>query len=398
MSHALIARNRDLRKLKETGHAIRICDGHLVVDDVPYVNADQLVERASLVLPLALSGDKTARPPDHVAYWTGTFPYFAGGGKLLPLGESACSHTLGDGTTVTYMFSAKPTEPYTDYDHKVRTYIGILGQEARKLRKEATAQVWRVDESQKDDDVFLYMETASARQHTDDIAARLSGETVAIVGLGGTGSYVLDFVSKTWVSEIHLYDPDAFLQHNAFRVPGAFAREQIEGGLNKAAIHAKRYSQMRKGVVPHPVPITEQSVDELRQFKTVFLCMDGAPIKERVLQVCEEANILCIDAGMGIYREDSNLLGGVLRTTTSAPGRRDHAKGRIDMGGGEDQDGDEYDRNIQMAELNALNAAFAVVRWKQERGIYTDSERAGDTNYSIEFNRIVNRDKMKDDA
>ena len=52
----------------------------------------------------------------------------------------------------------------------------------------------------------------------------------------------------------------------------------------------------------------------------------------------------------------------------------------------------EYDRNIQMAELNALNAALAVVRWKKARGIYLDLGREGNAEYSVEMNRIVNRD------
>ena len=393
MSHALIARSRDLRKLKESGHAIRISAGNLIVEEVPYLNERQEVAKASLVLPLLLmSGDKTARPPDHVAFWTGDFPHRANGEKLTPLGESPCSHSLSDGTGVTYMFSAKPKDGYEDYEHKVLTYISILGQDARKIDPEATARVWRVDDSRDEDEVFLYMETASARQNTGEMAARLAGEKVAIVGVGGTGSYVLDFVAKTWVSEIHLYDPDPFLQHNAFRAPGAFAHDELEGGPNKAELHTKRYSRMRKGMVVHAVPIDEQNVDELRICQTVFLCIDGSEIKRKILQVCEEEGAVCIDTGMGIYRTDDRL-GGILRTTTSAPKQRDHIweKRRIDMGGGEDG---EYERNIQMAELNALNAALAVIRWKKIRGIYADIGREGDSNYAIEVNRIVNRDEV----
>ena len=392
MSHALIARSRDLRRLKESGHKIRVSAGNLIVEEVPYLNERREVAKASLVVPLLLSGDKTGRPPDHVAYWTGDFPYRASGEKLTPLGESPCHRSLSDGTRLTYMFSAKPQAGYTDYEHKVLTYTGILGQEARKIDPGATAQVWTVDDAENEDGVFLYMETASARQQTGDMAARLAREKVAIVGVGGTGSYVLDFVAKTWVAEIHLYDPDPFLQHNAFRAPGAFARNELERGPNKAELHARRYSQMRKGVVIHAVPIDEQNVNELRSCQTVFLCIDGSEIKKKVLRVCEEEGTLCIDTGMGIYRADDKL-GGILRTTTSTPGQRDHIwkKRRIDMGGGEDG---EYERNIQMAELNALNAALAVIRWKKIRGIYADIGREGDSGYAIDVNRIVNRDEV----
>ena len=53
---------------------------------------------------------------------------------------------------------------------------------------------------------------------------RLAGDRIGIVGLGGTGSYILDYVSKTRVVEIHLFDGDGYQQHNAFRAPGATTR------------------------------------------------------------------------------------------------------------------------------------------------------------------------------
>ena len=40
MSHALIARNADLRKLETEGHTLRIVDdGYLLIENVPYVTA-----------------------------------------------------------------------------------------------------------------------------------------------------------------------------------------------------------------------------------------------------------------------------------------------------------------------------------------------------------------------
>ena len=46
------------------------------------------------------------------------------------------------------------------------------------------------------DSPFLFADTASARQLTTDLAMKLKDEKVAIVGVGGTGSYVLDFVAN----------------------------------------------------------------------------------------------------------------------------------------------------------------------------------------------------------
>jgi hypothetical protein len=43
----------------------------------------------------------------------------------------------------------------------------------------------------------------------------------------------LDFVAKTPVEEIHLFDSDVFLQHNAFRAPGAINKERFSEHLKK---------------------------------------------------------------------------------------------------------------------------------------------------------------------
>jgi hypothetical protein len=40
----------------------------------------------------------------------------------------------------------------------------------------------------------------------------------------------------------------------------------------------------------------------------------------------------------------------------------------------EDDCEDDHGTNIQIAELNALNAVFAVIKWKKECGFYADLE------------------------
>ena len=96
------------------------------------------------------------------------------------------------------MLSAKPDGGYRDYHHKVTTYVDIFGREARQLSADATAQQWKVIvDRDVTGSVFHYADTASARQNTTDLARKLQAERVAIVGVGGTGSYVLDLVAKT---------------------------------------------------------------------------------------------------------------------------------------------------------------------------------------------------------
>ena len=255
-------------------------------------------------MALTLNDNLTVPPSSHIAYWTGEFPHYANGDKLLTLiRERKTKELVSDSIQHAYQLSAKPDSGYKDYHHKVTTYVEILGREARQLSPDATAQQWKVTIDHDDaESVFHFADTASARQNTTDLARKLQHERVAIVGAGGTGSYVLDLVAKTWVREIHLFDDDPFLQHNAFRSPGPFSRDELEGGPIKSALHTRRYSSMHKGIVAHDICVDDTNVEQLGTFDTVFLCIDGHPIKARILETCLAHDKLLIDVGMGLYR------------------------------------------------------------------------------------------------
>ena len=180
------------------------------------------------------------------------FPYEASGNKLLALLiEGARKVSLSDSLPSVYQLSAKPDRGYSNYHHKVTTYVDILSREARLISPESTAQQWKVVGN--DDDpssVFNFADTATARQNTADLARKLQNERVAIVGVGGTGSYVLDLIAKTWVREIFLFDDDPFLQHNAFRSPGSFSRAELEGGPIKSIFPRRKIFAYAQGHRP----------------------------------------------------------------------------------------------------------------------------------------------------
>jgi tRNA A37 threonylcarbamoyladenosine dehydratase len=104
---------------------------------------------------------------------------------------------------------------------------------------------------------------------------------LAIVGLGGTGGYILDFVTKTHVREIHLFDGDVFSQHNAFRAPGAPALEDLTNPF-KVDYFAAIYGQMRRGLVPHAIYITEDNVAQLADHDFVFVRLDN-PVARKII-------------------------------------------------------------------------------------------------------------------
>src|SRR5690606_5159685 len=120
---------------------------------------------------------------------------------------------------------------YTDYYQKMTTYVAMITGPAQKLDPNVTAQTFQVIASDNPDSPFNYIDNASSRAGITEHSRKLELRKVGIVGLGGTGSYVLDLVAKTPIREIHLYDGDWLVQHNAFRSPGAASVEDLRERL-----------------------------------------------------------------------------------------------------------------------------------------------------------------------
>lgn len=290
-------------------------------------------------------------------------------------------------------FSAKPKPSgfYEDYYAKVTQYATILSGYAQVIEPGATAKTFRpvAAAEVEEETVFKYIDTASSRAEITPVTAKLASvKKVAIVGLGGTGSYVLDLVAKTPVGEIHLFEGDVFYQHNAFRSPGAPSIEELNAQPSKAAYFKCIYEKMRNGIVVHAAYIGPENVDGLRDMSFVFLCVEGR-VKKLIVERLEAFGIAFIDVGMGVYLSEGSL-GGILRVTTSTPAQRDHVRNRISFS--EDADRNEYDANIQIADLNALNAALAVIKWKKLMCFYQDLEHEHDSTYTIGGNLLLNED------
>ncbi len=209
-----------------------------------------------------------------------------------------------------------------------------------------------------------------------------------IVGLGGSGSYILDQVAKTEVDSILLIDGDTFDNHNAFRAPGAPTLDTLRTRPPKATHFASIYANMHQGVTACAQYLDEDNLDLLTGATFVFLASDDAVSKPAIIDWLEAHDVPFIDVGMGIEEIDGRL-SGLLRITTSLPGRRDTPRERIPRPAPER---DAYASNIQTADLNALNAVLAVIRWKRSLGIYADATDEAHTTYSLITNEIANED------
>lgn len=396
MSRRLTSRSTDLLRLENAGYELDEVEGHLVINHIPYVTLERTVAYGKLVSRLELAGDRTIKPTDHVAYFIGAVPCDKLGQRMNKLVNNPCPQALTSALTADCSFSSKPPEGYSDYFEKMTRYIEIVANEAKAIDPNVTAQTCPVVVADEEDgSVFEYVDTASARAGIAPIAAKLGGASVAIIGLGGTGAYILDQVAKTPVERIVLFDGDQFVQHNAFRGPGAPSRDELAAAPAKVEYWASIYRKMHRGVEPHACYLDESnSTALLAGLDFVFIAMDRSHAKALIIGALETTGIPFIDCGLGLYEVDGRL-GGVARITTSTPGHRDHVISRIPASDGDD---DLYATNIQVADLNALNAVLAVIRWKKLAGFYNDLGGEHHSTYSLDVDGMTNEEILGDAA
>jgi hypothetical protein len=393
MSQQLIDRNADLTRLKDDGYDIEIrSEKYLLINSVPYLNSEGEVKFGTLVSILELADTATIQPTQHVAYFIGEHPRNVDGSEIAQIRHSSARRQLTDTLCIDHQFSAKPKYPeekYRDYHHKVETYVTIISAPAQDKNPHVTAKIYPKIEYSEEQSVFKYPETASSRAGIETINKKLAIGKIAIVGVGGTGSYILDLVAKTPVKEIHLFDGDEFLNHNAFRSPGAPTGEELHKRQTKVAYFEAQYSKMRWGIVPHGYYLKADTANQLQGMDFVFLCLDKGADKKVIVERLIEWGIAFIDVGVGVNVVDESLMGTV-RTTLSTKQHHEHVLDRIPFSDG--QVNNDYSRNIQIADLNALNATLAVIKWKKLFGFYQDSEREQNSFYSIAGNTLINED------
>jgi hypothetical protein len=290
-------------------------------------------------------------------------------GRPCPASRTAAPNTdLGHGLTARHSFSSKPSDlGYPDYYAKMSTYATIVSGPAAVLQPGISPRVFRGGDEEEEASVFNYLDTASSRVGIGALASKLEQEVVAIIGLGGTGGYILDFVAKTPVKQIRLFDPDVFLSHNAFRAPGAPTLEELRDAPKKVHYLKGIYERMHRYIEAHPV-----EMNAVHSWPAGRHHVRVPQHGRRRGEACRRGQAR--GAGRAIHRRRhgawSSLMAASAASCASRPARptkREHVhQGRISFAGGGGQDA--YASNIQVADLNALNACLAVVKWKKLRG------------------------------
>ncbi|MEI6265824.1 MAG: ThiF family adenylyltransferase [Sphingobacteriia bacterium] len=389
MSQQLINLNSDLKRLRDEGYEIEVHCGYIIIHHVPYVNSKKEVKYGALVSSLTLANQTTVSKPDtHTIYFDGDDPCNIDGSHITAIMHSHVNIIIKPELPLIRMFSNKPPNGYSNYYEKFINYIRIITSPAKALDENATAQTYKLIETKDDESVFQYIDTNSSRADINSINAKLTGQKIAIIGLGGTGAYILDLLSKTPVAEIHLYDGDTFLQHNAFRSPGAASTEKLNKQMKKVEYYAEMYSNLHKHVIPHNYYVTDENKIELDSKDYVFICIDKGESRSIITKHLVNKSVTFIDVGLGVNIVDDSLIGSV-RVTTADSKNNIHLSNRLP---GAANDDNEYGTNIQIADLNALNAVLAIIKWKKLSGFYKDLIGEYHSSFALTTSKIFNDD------
>jgi molybdopterin/thiamine biosynthesis adenylyltransferase len=361
----LASHNPFIRDLEELGYQIDFVGGYLVIYGLPYLDGQGELKHGDWASPLDLNGAVIGPPTgNHQAWWRGTRP-FDQQKRELRLGGGQQQVTVAPDLITDCSFSFKLQEnganrEYRSFEEKVQTYLHAITAPALAAYPDATPYSGIAVKAAAQGSPLRFPDTMSSRYHMNDISSLLRGKRIAIIGLGGTGSYILDFVARTHVDRIALFDDDKVHVHTIFRIPGYIPN--AIGGFKVDAL-ARQYGNWHVGLEPVPERITSANIERLGEFEFVFVSVDDGPARKQIVDWLSARGIPYVDCGMGLDRSLVGLSGFVRITGTDRKAYDDNVgSARMPV---ENAKENEYRKQAQITELNAMNAIMAVIRFKQ---------------------------------
>ena len=373
MYQKLLSHNNDLKRLVDKGYAVDFNSNYLIIRDIPYLDENKNLQWGVIVSILVITDGCRVRQDNHQIFFSGSIPCDINGKNIPNMGNQSCTLPLSgncNDVVVRRSFSNKPTNGYSDFYEKIETYVAIISGPAMEIYKDVTPYTFKLPKEIEAESIFLLPDTLSSRAGINDLSAKFKDEVIAIIGLGGTGSYILDFIVKTPVKEIRLFDFDEYCVHNSFRSPGMTAKEEL--GKSKVYIYKKRYETFRKNIIGYEKPVDNSCKNELEGITFAFVCVDKGSARADIISLLTSMKIQFIDTGIGINRTNTGNLRGVVRTTyfSTDPEQIEKSIKEVSLADGAD---DMYKTNIQIGEINSINACLSVIRYKQLRGFYDEA-------------------------
>jgi hypothetical protein len=371
----LASHNPFIRDLDELGYQLDFVGGYFVIYGLPYLDNQGGLKHGDWASPLDLSGAVIDAPSNHQAWWRGSRPCDQTG-REFRLGGGQHAVTVSQDFVTDCSFSFKLHEngenrSYRSFEEKVQTYLDAITAPALAAYPDATPLRGIQLKAATQGSPLRFPDTMSSRYHINDVSSLLRGKRVAIIGLGGTGSYILDFLARTHLERIALFDDDKVHVHTIFRIPGFIAR-----AIGQLKVHAlaRQYGQWHAGLDPVPERITPANIERLSEFDFVFVSVDDGASRQNIVDWLSTRGIPYVDCGMGVDRSVVGLSGFVRITGADRKSYEDNVNSaRLPT---ENAKLNEYRKQAQITELNALNAAMAVIRFKQHFKLFDRLDEA----------------------
>lgn len=166
-----------------------------------------------------------------------------------------------------------------------------------------------------------------------DVQKVITDLTVAVVGVGGTGSAVAEQLVRLGVRRLIVIDPDTLSLSNVTRVYGSTPDDVVQPKVDVIARHLTRIAP---DLLVRPVQgtiTTEHIARELLGADVVFGCTDDNAGRLRLSRLPYYYNIPVIDCGVLLSSDADGVIDGVFgRVTTIHPGSACLVcRGRIDL-------------------------------------------------------------------
>jgi len=130
----------------------------------------------------------------------------------------------------------------------------------------------------------------------------LDSVLVAVVGLGGAGSHVVQQLSHVGIGAMHSADPDKAELSNLNRLVGATRRDALEA-RRKTDIAARRAKAVNPALRIRRFPVKwQEAMGEFRDADIIVSCVDSYSDRAQLEAFARRYLIPCIDIGMDVHK------------------------------------------------------------------------------------------------
>jgi hypothetical protein len=158
---------------------------------------------------------------------------------------------------------------------------------------------------------------------------------------------------------------------------------------------AAEYGRIHRGIHAHAVMIDGSNVSELKDYDAVFVCVDSGHARRLIADTLAASDTVMFDTGMGVQMNANSELFAIVRLSTLDRASATEAARNMPMSANED--GNLYGTNVQVGDLNCLNAYLAVEAWKKRCGLYFGRARPHLTTYTTASALMAANDANEED-